>query len=68
MIELYRENPRILHQINSKILFKFVMELIKKHGRYPEFLEVFLIILSSVEDLEGTSELPKNLLACLIDH
>jgi hypothetical protein len=49
-------------------VFGFVIELIITHGRYPEFLEVFHIVLASIQDLSVEPELPKEVLAHLIDH
>lgn len=54
--------------MDYKIVFKFVMDLIKKHGRYPEFLEIFYVIITSIDDLHMVPDLPKSMLASLMDH
>lgn len=54
--------------MDTKLVFKFVVDLIQKHGRYPEFLEIFNVILASMEDLNTIPELPKSLLTCLMSH
>jgi hypothetical protein len=54
--------------MNYKSIFEYVIDLISRHGKYEEFIELYFVILSSVDDLKANPEIPKCLLENLINH
>lgn len=47
--DLLNDNPKLTQHINRDREIEYFFKLIKKHGRYTEFIDFFLIILKNAE-------------------
>jgi inositol 1,4,5-triphosphate receptor type 3 len=63
---LFNNNQNLFGQLTSQD-FRYFIELIKVHGKYPEFLDFYETILDTTEKQSNSSDLQKLVIQNIFD-